>query len=367
MTDQAATPTGAEASARADTSEAKPISITSRLKAAMGGDTERVEKPEAAAAPVTNEPIPDTQQKAEKPKAEPAEPAEEPAAIETDDDAQETRLSTLSELAEQTGLEIDRLMDLDVPTKIDGKEGNAKLRDLIKGYQLEGHLNQKLMTFAEEKKAHEAELTNHRAQQQQTFMQLNAAVQVAQRLMDGEMAGIDWAGLQQSDPLEFNQKYVAYQQRQAQIQQIAQQIGHERQQAEQQAAQQKQAYRAEQQKLLDTKLPEWADKAKRTKDITDMATTLKDAYGISEAELKNENDHRLILVARDAWRWQQLQKAKPSILNKVREAPKLVKPGAAQSKAAQDAVLAKGNAARLKQSGKVKDAVPLFKNILFGK
>lgn len=362
--DEAATQTGAEDSARADTSaEQKPLSINERLKAAMGGDTEQPH--ERAAVPIESET--DSEAVTEKAGPKPKEkPAAEPAEIETDDDAQtEVSLSSLHELAEATGLELDKLMDLDIPTKIDGKEGKARLRDLIKSHQLEGHLNQKLMTHAEEKKAFEAEISNKRAEQQQQFMQLNAAVQVATRMLEGEMSGIDWAALQQNDPLEFNQKYVSFQQRQAQIQQIGQQIGQERQQAEQQMAGQRQAYLAEQGKLLDSKLPEWADKAKRTKDIAEMSSILGEAYGLTEKELKNETDHRLILIARDAMKWQQLQKSKPAVLKKVNLAPRLLKPGVPQSKAAQDALASKGARDRLKATGKVADASKVLKQIIF--
>lgn len=365
MEPQAATPTGAEASARADVSSQPEASIHDRIKASFGAPKEV----EHTAPVVLGEPSVETPAKSKakaEPEAEVEETADEPAEIETDDDAlTEVQLSSLNELAEQTGLEMDKLMDLDVPTKIDGKEGKVRLRDLIKSHQLEGHLNQKLMTHAEERKAFEAEIANKRGEQQQQFMQLNAAVQVATRMLEGEMSGIDWAALQQNDPLEFNQKYVAFQQRQAQIQQIGQQIAQERQQAEQQMAGQRQAYLAEQGKLLEMKLPEWSDKATRTKDIAEMVSVLGEAYGVTEKELKNETDHRLIRIARDAMKWQQLQKSKPAVLKKVNVAPRLLKPGVPQSKAAQDALASKGARDRLKTTGKVADAKQVLKQILF--
>lgn len=368
METQAATPTGAEASARADVSapSSPPPSIHERLKAHLTPAPEPQEAPDRAPA---TKPVPD------EPVAEATEPqvddaaANEPAAADAepsaDDALTEAELSSLSDLAEATGLELDKLMDLDIPTKIDGKEGKARLRDMIKSYQLEGHLNQKLMTFADEKKSFETERQTHLQQQQQKFMQLDAGIQVAHRMLQDEFAGINWQQMQNESPLEFNQKYVAFQQRQAQLNQLASMIGQERQAHEQQAEAQRQSYLAEQNKLLDSKLPEWADKSKRSKDIAEMAPVLNAAYGISEQKLKSYHDHGEILALRDAWKWQQLQKAKPTVLNKVKVAPKLLKPGAQQSRAAQDNFIAQKERERLRSTGKVTDAKASLKRLLF--
>ncbi len=63
-----------------------------------------------------------------------------------------------------------------------------------------------------------------------------------------------------------------------------------------------------------------------------MVAILSDAYGLTEQEIRASTDHRLILIARDAMRWQKLQKSKPAIVNKVKTAPKLLKPGTQQSR-----------------------------------
>lgn len=364
MDTQAATPTGAETSARPDVSQpAAEPSIHERLKAHLA-PPEPEQRPQQVAR--TEQAEPDASAQADEPEEVETQVDAAAEADETKDDAlTEAELSTLSDLADATGLELDKLMDLDIPTKIDGKEGKARLRELIKSYQLEGHLNQKLMTHAEEKKAFETERQTYLQQQQHKFMQMDAGLQVAQKLLEGEFSGVNWQQLQDESPLEFNQKYVAFQQRQAQLNHLANMIGQERQQGEQQAAAQTQAYLVEQSKLLDSKVPEWADKAKREKDIADMAPVINSAYGITEAELKGLRDHREILVLRDAWKWQQLQKAKPAIVNKVKAAPKLLKPGTTQSKAAQDGLMLKADRDRLRKTGSVQDAKSVLKRLLF--
>jgi hypothetical protein len=365
METQAATPTGAEASARADVSapSSPPPSIHERLKAHLT-PPEPQEAPERAPAKAPNEPVVQATEEVDEPAAV-SEPAAAEAEPQADDALTEAQLSSIVDLADATGLELDKLMDLDIPTKIDGKEGKARLRDMIKSYQLEGHLNQKLMTFADEKKAFETERQTHMQQSQQKFMQLDAGIQVAHRLLQEEFADVNWQQLQNESPLEFNQRYVAFQQRQAQLNNLASMIGQERQGAEARAAAQEQAYLSEQAKLLDSKLPEWADQGKRNKDIAEMSAVLNSAYGITEPELRALKDHRQVLALRDAWKWQQLQKAKPSVLNKVKVAPKLLKPGAQQSRAAQDGFIAQKERERLRSSGKVLDAKASLKRLLF--
>lgn len=353
MDTQAATQLGAEASARAETPQpSAELSITDRIKAAISPQappSETVDKPEGAEAD-----------------AEGSEPVvEQTEPTETAGGEEEITLQSIKDLSDATGVDLEKLFDLDIPTKIDGKEGNARLRDLVKSYQLEGHLNQKLMTFADEKKAFETERQTKAQEHQAKAHKLEGALRIAQRLLDGEFAQVNWEELQSKDRVEFNQRSLDYQQRQAAIRHLAQQMLQEHNVAQAETDKQAQSYLAEQKQLLESKLPEWADTAKRTKDIAEMATVLKDAYGISEDELKSVADHRQILIARDAMKWQQLQKSKPALINKVKTAPKLLKPGTTQSRAEQNGLALKGAKDRLRSTGKTSDAPAVLKRIIF--
>lgn len=370
MSIEAATPTGgAEVSARPDASADKPQSITDRLKASLFAPQEEA-KPEMTAQPAASaEPVdPDVPAEPKAPalKAKVQTEVEDDAPAEDAGDEQtEASYETVNDLAEALGWDLEKILDLETPTKIDGKEGKARLRDLIKSHQLEGHLNQKLMTFADEKKAFETERQTYLQQNQHKLQQLDVGVKIAQKMLEGEFAGIDWQQLQDSDPLEFNQKYVAFQQRQAQLNHIAGMLGQERQQSQQAEQAQAQSYLTEQGKLLESKVPEWADSKRREKDIALMAVDMNQAYGISEQELRALTDHREVLVLRDAWQWQKLQKSKPALLNKVKTAPKLIKPGAQQSRATQNEFVAQKERERLRSTGKVADAKGPLKRLLF--
>lgn len=375
MSDQAATPTGgAEVSARPDASagEQKPQSITDRLKASLFApepepepDAERTIAPQLKpnkAKANANEQV-EGADAPEEPEAE--APVEAPAEGAQETDQPEAEFSTVDELAEALGWDLDKILGLDVKTKIDGKEGKQRLRDLIKSHQLEGHLNQKLMTFADEKKAFETERQNYIQTSQHKLQQLDAGVKIAQRMLEGEFAQVNWQELQNTDPLQFAQQYTAFQQRQAQINHVANLLGQERQQAQQADVQQQQSYLAEQMRLMESKIPEWSDQGRREKELTEIIPIVKDAYGISEQEVRNLRDHRELLILRDAWQWQKLQKSKPALLNKVKTAPKLIKPGAQQSRAAQDNFIAQKERERLRSTGKVTDAKAPLKRLLF--
>lgn len=370
METQAATPTGAEASARADVSAKEP-SIHDRLRAYLTPAEEapankpvKVAKAEQASTAASNEPTEGS--------TEPAEVADEAPADEvvetneaTEEAPAELELSELKHLADATGLGLDKLMDLDIPTKIDGKEGKARLRELIKSYQLEGHLNQKLMTHAETVKAFEAETGRKVGEMQARVQQLNQAVGLAQKILDGEFADVNWQELQRTDPAGFQAKYGAREMRLAAIRQLNEVVQQENQLLEVKQKAEHDSYRSEQTKLLDSKIPEWSDKGKREKDVAELASILTEAYGITEQELRSCVDHRQILLARDAASWRKLQKAKPAVLNKVKTAPKLLKPGTSQSQASKDGFVAQKERDRLRSTGKVSDAKGPLKRLIF--
>lgn len=373
MTDQAATPTGgAEVSARPDASaESRPASITERIKASIFSQPEPEPDAGRAIAPQTRETTAEANEQVEGDDAPTEQEAEaeveQPKEGATEEDQPEAEYSTVDELAEALGWDLDRLLGLDVKTKIDGKEGKQRLRDLIKSHQLEGHLNQKLMTHADEVKAFQTEKQNFIQTSQHKLQQLDVGVKIAQKMLEGEFAQVNWQELQNSDPLAFNQQYVSFQQRQAQINHVANLLGQERQQSQQAELQQQQSYLAEQMRLMETKIPEWTDQSRREKELTEIIPMVKDAYGISEQEVRGLKDHRELLILRDAWQWQKLQKQKPAVVNKVKTAPKLLKPGSSQSKAAINNLQLQAGRTRLKETGKVGDAKPVLKHILFGR
>ena len=264
--------------------------------------------------------------------------------------------TSLSELAERTGLTVDRLMDLSVPGKVGDKETKASIREMLKSYQTAELLNSKQQTHASEVAAWKTQQQQEQAKYQQNLQRLDAGLQVMQRQLQGEFGAIDWATLQQGDPATFNQQYVAFQHRQAQLDHIAQQLGQERQTQQSAQAEKHKAWLAEQKSLLEAKLPEFADKAKRDSRVTEYANTVGKQFGFTADEINQLTDHRDFLVLDAAHQWLKLQAGKTQVMNKVRTAPPLLKPGTAQSSQARQEQSFNEAKNKARKSGNVRDA-----------
>lgn len=286
--------------------------------------------------------------------------------VESDDaQSEDWQPTTLEELAEGLGWDSEKLFGLPAKTKIDGKEGTATLRDLVKSYQLDGHLHQKLSALDTDRKALLADREKFNSERADKLLKLDAGVKTLERLMYQEFQSVDWQKLASESPDAYNSKLVQFQQRNAELQGIAGQIAQEQQAQQAQQTEAAKAYLAEQKKLLDAKVPEWADESVRAKDKAEILSYL-DSVGITKEEFEAVVDHRHALVIRDAWKWHQLQKQKTTTMNKVKAAPKLLKPGSQQSKDVVARIAMTKGRDRLRQTGKVADAVPLVKRALFG-
>lgn len=349
-----------------------PASVHDRLKSFLtpsadepSGGIARVESEAASAADEGSEGAPPAREPV--PKAEAEDQAEGAGDAEQSGDAQgeEWQPSTLEELAESLGWESDKLLNLPAKVKIDGKDGTASLRDLVKSYQLDGHINQKLASVDTDRKALMADREKFNGERADKLLKLDAGLQTLERSLLQEFQSVDWQKIAAEDPAAYNAKLVAFQQRNAHLQDIAAQVNTEKQQFQAQQMESMKAWLAEQRTLLQAKVPEWADDTARSKDKAEILKYLGN-YGITAEEFEAIGDHRHALVVRDAWKWHQLQQSKPAVLNKVRVAPKLLKPGTPQSKAAAASLASNKDRERLKQTGKVSDATKLLKSRLFG-
>lgn len=372
MTD-AAQAAGPAAEAPLQAPAVKP-SVQDRLKAFLSAS----DRPQPAqSGPVDNqresagEGSPDDSEqtkepaKAVAPKVEAQAPAETEGSDGEDTSASDVDFTSVSELADRTGLSLDRLLDLSVPAKIDGKEAKATIRELIKSFQLDGHLTNRLKAAADDRKAFETERARVQAEWQQERMRMDAGVQVLQRSLQSDFADINWQELQK-DPVAFNAKYVEFQQRQATLDHLANQIGQERQQQQAQQQQQHAAFIAEQMQLLESKVPEWSgDQGKKARAafVDEFIELTGKEVGFTREDVERLTDHRDFLVARKALAWDKLQASKPGVLKKVVAAPKLLKPGTSQSQAAQGKVALQSDRDRLRKSGSYKDAANVIKRL----
>lgn len=301
---------------------------------------ERLENYLAASEGDAQEPI--NNQEAPPKEAEYESAPEETPAIEAeqepDDDAHDTNQEpqlSISDLAKYLGIEESALDVSDdgavlVKTKIDGKEGAAKFQDLVKSYQIQGHADQKARVAAEKEKAVLQREQQFEAYERQQAHVLNQLAEIATQELVGEANAIDWNALAHGDPALYVQKQHEFNQRQARVNALRQQVAGI--QAKHQALEQQREDLsfAREAERLPSLIPEWSDtkvaNAEKAK-ITQWA--LKS--GFSEYDVKNITRADLVAVLRKAMLYDEGKQATSVTEKKVREAPKLVKPGQSSS------------------------------------
>lgn len=320
------------------------------------------EQTPASDAPVeANEPLQDAPQESEtveEPIDNKAVEGDEPSA-----DTQYTLPERFEDLANDFGVEPEKLLNLKVKTKIDGEEGEARLADLIKSYQLEGHLNRRNMEIVERQKAFEQEVQTHKAYLAQQIQTANQYTAMLEHELAGEYSKVNWDELRTTDPAEFAAKRQEFADKQTRIQQtkvqLDRQLQTEIQQAQYQQNMSLQQFKAQQAQELLSKIPEWKDPAKYQSDAAELKTYLL-SQGYAPEQIDNINRASDVTILRKAYLWDKLQGSKAQVTKKVVNAPKVIRPGASKDKAALDSDRRNAQLMRLRKSGRVEDAASIF-------
>jgi hypothetical protein len=239
---------------------------------------------------------------------------------------EEKPYTSLEEFLTENKLDPAQFNELPVTVKIDGETRSVPLKDVIKSFQLEGHVNNKSMELSNAKRAFEAEQQQVRDVLKQQIDRNEALGGLAVQQLQAEFQRIDWNGLRTQDPGQYAALMADFQQRNQQIQGFVQQV---QQQKAQEAQVQQQQLNAripqEKERVLEAR-PEWRDPAVYRKDHEQIVAYAKNS-GFTDAELNSLYDSRYLLTLHDAARYRALQAAKPAATKLVREAPKMAKPG----------------------------------------
>lgn len=266
-----------------------------------------------------------------------ADPADDANQIEPEngepEDDQQPQIST-ADIAKYFGLE-ENMLDVDddgglqIKTKIDGKEGAAKFADVLKSYQLQGHIDNKARAIADQERAIQARVQQVEQQAAQKLQQLESLANIAGQELNREFQSVDWQTLRATDPAEYSAKLADFQLRQAQLNQVMGAAQQEKAQQEYSRAEQFQQYVAQEAQRLPEMIPEWKDEATAKKESAEIKEWgVK--QGISAADLASVSNAAHVSVLRKAMLYDRLQQSKVSVENKVRTAPKLVKAGQPQ-------------------------------------
>lgn len=245
------------------------------------------------------------------------------------EEPREYQLSDVAKLlgADESALDIDEDGSILVKTKVDGELGKVKFNDLVKSYQLQQHVDRQVREAAEQRKAiqEQSALLQQQAQIQQSLTGHMAELKAMESEL-AQYAKVDWNALIDADPVQavkldrnYREMQEKYQSKQSELNQLSTA-------AQQQMLAQREAILQQENQALLKSLPDWADQTKATAEKQAIKDDLK-ARGYSEAEIKGLLDHKTVLLARDAMLYRKQQASAIKTDQKVRSAPKLVRPG----------------------------------------
>ena len=302
-----------------DTGDASPIG---RIQAILdgGNQPEESDVPEEGQTPV---------------EAEPAKDGVE----EQESETLEYQLSDVAKLlgAEESALDVDDDGSVLVKTKIDGVEGKVKFADLLKNYQLQGHVDKQVREAAEIRKAalEQAQAVQQQVQVQQAVIGKLAEIKAVEAEYQ-RYQGVNLDALIDQDPvqaLKVQRHMQALQQRHAALTQEAAQA---QSYVQQQQAQVSQAMLQQEHQALIQAIPEWADSSKADAEKNAIKTYLK-SIGYDDNAIAGLSDHRAVLLAREAMLYRKSKSGSP-VEKQVRAAPKIARPGTTAPRSPQSTV-----------------------------
>lgn len=271
-------------------------------------------------------------------------------------------IQTLSELTEALEVEPEFVQNLMHTFNADGEEVTVTLAELTKGYQKDANYRRGTAANAEmrrELEAKEAELTS---QYQQQLAVTGQVLQNMKQVLVGEADSAKMQTLRETNPAEWAAQREEYQKR---IQGFDQGYQWVSQQFDQAAQQQQQLQQAKLQELqeqelekLRTAMPDWGDSTRN-----DLLGYLETDLGFSADELNSVLDHRLIVIADKARKYDAMQKAGKQTKKKVTALPRVQKPAAKRQVSPKVAAINKARQ-RFNKTGKMRDAADVIGSIL---
>ena len=252
--------------------------------------------------------------------------------------------------------------------KVNGEDTEVSFDELLEGYSRQSDYTKKTQALAEDRKEIEqvreqfkseyGGLQTERSQYQQALGQLGA------QLNAGIMRyqGVDWEKLKADDPVAYVTKRDEFREEQERIQAVHGQMQAVQQQQQADADRMHREAVVEQTAMLGKLIPEWNDAEKQptiSKSIREYAL----AEGYAKEEVDALIDARSVNVLLKAMRYDELQKADVKT-KKVRNRPKMAKPGTKRSKSDAARRRKAELSSKLEKSGKAIDAARLIEDLI---
>jgi hypothetical protein len=288
------------------------------------------------------EPVETEQTETPEIEASPVEPTEEETPLEATEETTEateeegeTTISSLTELLEAEGYDQEQFLNLEVEQKIDGETRRIKLSDVLATNQTLEAAERRLNEVKEKAKTQNQALANKGQELDQAF---NVAAQVLQKQklsFDDREKALNTDPLRTQDPAEWGaRKQELSDQRKVFDSELRQFLSAHQQQTQSgkmQTEQAKQERLVKEQTLLLKELPEWADEKVMAKEQQQLGEYLHGQDLTPESYDFLTHDHKLLVMARKAAKYDEVQaKAEPA-KKKLVSVPKTLKPGSKPS------------------------------------
>lgn len=241
-------------------------------------------------------------------------------------------------LAEAETVETEPTEEAEENTEVDDKvtiEIDGKALELTKEQIAEAYKNglrqddysRKTMAVAEERKAAEAEKEKARQERTDYADKLTTyAIQLQGALEEAK--NIDWDNLLAENPLEYLKQKDLLEKRQAALYQADLEHKQIQELNKVESAEAKESYLKAQQQELIAKLPAWKDETKAKAEKAEIKDYLH-GQGYSDQDISLIEDHRSVLIVRNAMLFDKLLKQAPSATKRVASVPaKVERPGA---------------------------------------
>jgi hypothetical protein len=283
-------------------------------------------------------------------------PEEEEAAAEEDDEPESEEEAEPEE--QETEEQPDPAKQL-VTVKIDGKDEQLPLEEVIRGYQRQADYTRKTQALADERKSFEAEATAVRTERNQYGTLLVALQRQLEALQPKEP---DWQKLYEENPLEYVRQRDVWRERQDRI--AAAKAEQQRLLAihQTETAEQRQQHLREERDKLWAANPAWKDEGK-WKEARQQIREYGRAQGWTDEQLSDVTDHRAILTLWKAMQFDKAMRQKPPAPKPPQSRTTAPAPGARTvvPRAVSDLTRAKQ---RLAKTHDVRDAAAVIERLL---
>lgn len=238
--------------------------------------------------------------------------------------------------------------------KVGSDEMEVDLDELIKGYSRTSDYTKKTQSLAEQRKQVEERQTEIEQARQKAIADRDAYAEKLKNVEQilSEPPQQDLAQLKNTDPVGYAVAVAEQAEKEKQLNAVRAEKAKIEQQQLQERQENHKRYIAEETRKLHSVMPDFADDIKGTvmkKEIREYAKEL----GYSDQELEMASDSRAVIALYEAAQYRKMKKGGKKV------APKVLKPGVASASPNQNNAYKKQRA-KLRQTGRARDAAPLF-------